>query len=265
MQLSGQTTTKLRDYSLDRIAEIYKGNFDNRPITGGFTAKIKSLICKIAINSGAVVQPPQYLAKENLFYSAGNRNFSGQNLVSQGKWLVLWVKSHRGNYSNWIEAGRLLLLNEKNVEFKMENLLLLLSPNQESYYLGDGDKIGVSIADSGSGLLFPSDSVDIRCSFLEKFENFHITSGQSSLIDRKTIEETSQILLESNPRRVKVIFQNTGNSSIFVGYSPTASTSLFTSEIPPNYLTSDKDYKGTISAICNNGESSTLQITEVLQ
>lgn len=161
---------------------------------------------------------------------------------------------------DWINVASISLLNRE--PYYQVNLLQYLSDNV-AFAVANDSAIGVQIENVGYGLLSTNDEVTIWGSVKEELS---IVPTAERVVTHTTayswnVTDQSKILLPNNQDRLQATIVNIGTASVFLNFNTAAQSGLGITLVPQGgsyEVNLTNPFKGTISAICNNGESTTL-------
>lgn len=165
---------------------------------------------------------------------------------------------------DWIEIAPISLLNRD--PYYQVNLLQFLSDNV-AFAVANDSAIGLQIVDAGYGLLSGNDEVVIWGSVKEELNI--IPPGQRIVTHSaqygRTVTDQSSIVLGANQDRLQATIVNTGAATVFLNYNTQAQAGLGIALVAQGgsyEINLSNPFKGSISAVCNGGESTTVTALE---
>lgn len=221
-----------------------------------FYGYITDLRCKINIKSLEEQELPEI--------SIGDSRTARVNAVRDMEWrsprkqLDILLRSAKSG--DWFDVASISLLNRD--PFYQVNLLQYLSDNV-AFAVANDSAIGVRIVNVGYGLLTQQDEVTFWGSVKEELNIVpsaervitHTNSHSWSLTDQ------SQIILPNNQERLQATLVNTGTSTAYLNFNTAAIAGLGIALVPQGgsyEINLTNPFKGTISAICNQGQTTTV-------
>ena len=221
-----------------------------------FYGYVTDFRCKININSLDEQELPEI--------SIGDSRTARVNAVRDMEWrsprkqLDILLRNPKGG--GWLDVASISLLNRD--PFYQVNLLQYLSDNV-AFAVANDSAIGVRIVNVGYGLLGAQDDVTFWGSVKEEL---NVIPSRERVITHTnshswSVTDQSQILLPNNQERLQATFVNTGTSIVYLNFNTAAIAGLGVALVPQGgsyEINLTNPFKGTISAVCNQGQSTTI-------
>lgn len=246
-----------RDYS--NIKTIYEPGYISAfdlVASTRFYGYVTDLRCKVNIKSLPEQQLPEI--------SIGDTRTARVNAVRDMEWRSprkqLDILLRNPKSGGWLDIGSVSLLNRE--PFYQVNLLQYLSDNV-AFAVANDSAIGIRIFNAGYGLLDDDDEVTVWGSVKEELTLLPPAERVITHTTSYSWEVTDQpiILLGNNQERLQATIVNTGTGSAYLNFNTAAQAGLGITLVPQGgsyEINLTNPFKGTISAVCNQGESTTL-------